>query len=88
MRPPEVPVIPNVTGEPTTELDTIVDALIEQLTGRVRWVRTMRELSGVDHCVEVGDSKALTGMLRTEGVRCVSMSAPASLRTLAGMAAT
>ncbi|WP_277681978.1 ACP S-malonyltransferase [Saccharomonospora azurea] len=88
VRPPEIPVIPNVTAEPTTDLPTIVDALIEQLTGRVRWARTMRVLSDVDHCVEVGDSKALTGMLRTEGVRCVSMSAPTSLRTLAETAGT
>ncbi|EHR62789.1 ACP S-malonyltransferase [Saccharomonospora cyanea] len=88
MRPPEIPVIPNVTAEPTTDLPTIVDALIGQLTGRVRWTSTMRALSGVDQCVEVGDSKALTGMLRTEGVRCVSMSAPTALRALAGRTAT
>ncbi len=88
MRPPEIPVIPNVTAEPTTDLPTIVDALIGQLTGRVRWTSTMRVLSGVDRCVEVGDSKALTGMLRTEDVRCVSMSAPTALRALAGRSAT
>ncbi|CAM2920009.1 ACP S-malonyltransferase [Saccharomonospora xinjiangensis] len=88
LRPPEIPVIPNVTAEPTTDLATIVDALIEQLTGRVLWSRTMRELAVAEHCVEVGDSKALSGMLRTEGVRCVSMAAPTALRTLAALVAT
>lgn len=82
LKPPRLPVVPNVTGEPTTDLGTITDALIEQLVSRVQWTRTMTELSTVDGCVEVGDSKALTGMFRTVGVRCVSMSTPAALRSL------
>ncbi|KMS90420.1 ACP S-malonyltransferase [Prauserella rugosa] len=85
LRPPRIPVVPNATGEPTTDLRVITDALIDQLVARVQWTRTMTAFSAmstVDRCVEVGDSKALTGMFRTVGVRCVSMSDPGALRRL------
>ncbi|GAA1307780.1 ACP S-malonyltransferase [Saccharothrix xinjiangensis] len=82
MSPPRVPVIPNATAEPTTDLPTIVDALIAQLTARVRWTETMRVLAGAGTLVEVGDSKVLAGLLRGVGVRCASTSDPAVLRRL------
>lgn len=82
MSPPDVPVIPNATAEPTTNLPTIVDALIVQLTARVRWTETMRVLSGADTLVEVGDSKVLAGLLRGVGTRCVSMADPTAIRRL------
>jgi len=82
MRPPAVPVVPNVTAEPTTDLATITDALIAQLTGTVRWAETVRRLADVDTCVEVGDSKVLTGLHRGVGGRCLSMADPAAVRRL------
>lgn len=82
MSPPRVPVVPNATAEPTTDLPTIVDALIAQLTARVRWTETMRVLADTGTLVEVGDSKVLTGLLRGVGVRCASLADPAALRRL------
>ncbi|MFD7658231.1 ACP S-malonyltransferase [Actinosynnema sp. NPDC059797] len=82
MSPPRVPVVPNATAEPTTDLPTIVDALIAQLTARVRWTETMRALADTGTLVEVGDSKVLTGLLRGVGVRCASLADPAALRRL------
>jgi [acyl-carrier-protein] S-malonyltransferase len=82
MSPPRVPVVPNATAEPTTDLATITDALITQLTARVRWTGTMHALSGVDTLVEVGDSKVLAGLFRAVGVRCASMADPAAVRRL------
>ncbi|MFC7612589.1 ACP S-malonyltransferase [Actinokineospora soli] len=82
MAPPRVPVVPNTTAEPTTDPDVLREALIEQLTGRVRWAATMARMSDVDTWVEVGDSKVLAGLMRSAGLRCASMADPATARRL------
>ncbi|QFY11942.1 acyltransferase domain-containing protein [Nonomuraea phyllanthi] len=83
MRAPRVPVVPNVTGEPTTDLATLREALIAQLTGRVLWTRTVAAIEACAPGVEVGDSKVLTGLSRRAEARCLSMSDPGTLRRLA-----
>ncbi|GAA0440189.1 malonyl CoA-acyl carrier protein transacylase [Acrocarpospora corrugata] len=83
MRPPRVPVVPNVTGRPTTDLELIRDSLIAQLTGRVRWTETVAVVDGLALAVEVGDSKVLAGLSRRTGARCLSMADPGTLRRLA-----
>ncbi|MBT2230360.1 ACP S-malonyltransferase [Nonomuraea sp. NEAU-A123] len=88
MAEPLVPVVPNVTGEPTTDLATLRDALIAQLTGRVRWTDTVAAVEGLAPGVEVGDSKVLSGLSRRAGARCLSLAEPATLRRLSrGIAA-
>ncbi|WP_405145042.1 ACP S-malonyltransferase [Sphaerisporangium sp. NBC_01403] len=82
MSPPRVPVVPNVTGEPTTDLDVIRDALVAQLTGRVLWTATVAAVDEIAPGVEVGDSKVLAGLSRRAGARCLSMADPATLRRL------
>jgi [acyl-carrier-protein] S-malonyltransferase len=82
MAEPRVPVIPNTTAEPTTDVAVLREALIEQLTARVRWSETMRALADADTCVEVGDSKVLAGLMRAVGTRCVSLADPAAARRL------
>ncbi|GAA3444544.1 ACP S-malonyltransferase [Planomonospora venezuelensis] len=83
MREPRVPVVPNVTGEPTTDLGTLREALIAQLTGRVLWTRTVTAIDAVAPGVEVGDSKVLAGLSRRAEARCLSMADPGTLRRLA-----
>ncbi len=83
MRAPRVPVVPNVTGEPTTDLRTLREALVAQLTGRVRWTRTVGAVDAIAPGVEVGDSKVLAGLSRRAGARCLSMADPGTLRRLA-----
>ncbi|GAA3156025.1 ACP S-malonyltransferase [Nonomuraea roseoviolacea] len=83
MLEPLVPVVPNVTGEPTLDLATLREALVTQLTGRVRWTRTVAAVDAVASGVEVGDSKVLTGLSRRAEARCLSMADPATLRRLA-----
>ena len=39
---PSIPVIPNVLAEPTSDVETIQDSLINQLTKTVRWERNFR----------------------------------------------
>ncbi|MBP2707921.1 ACP S-malonyltransferase [Microbispora sp. RL4-1S] len=82
MRPPVVPVVPNVTGEPTTDVAVLREALIAQLTGRVRWTRTVAVVDETAPGVEVGDSKVLTGLSRRAGARCLSLADPGTLRRL------
>ncbi|NUW34768.1 ACP S-malonyltransferase [Nonomuraea sp. SMC257] len=83
MLEPLVPVVPNVTGEPTMDVATLREALVAQLTGRVRWTRTVAAVDAVASGVEVGDSKVLTGLSRRAEARCLSMADPATLRRLA-----
>src|SRR5689334_9517510 len=46
VKPPRVPVISNVTVEPTSDPDTIRRLLVEQVTARVRWRETIASLRG------------------------------------------
>lgn len=64
--PPRVPVIANVTVEPTSDPATIKRLLVEQVTARVRWRETIASLRGrgIDSVVEAGAGKVLTGMAK------------------------
>jgi [acyl-carrier-protein] S-malonyltransferase len=62
---PRVPLVANVTGEPIAHPDDIRRELVEQITGSVRWTRsveTMAEL-GVTHFYEVGNGNVLSGLI-------------------------
>ncbi len=63
---PVVPVVANVTARPTSDPAEIRDRLVEQVTGTVRWRESIGWLSvgaGVDRFLEVGNGKALSGMI-------------------------
>jgi len=64
--PPRVPIIPNVTVEPTSDPATIKRLLVEQVTARVRWRETIASLRdrGITGVVEAGAGKVLTGMAK------------------------
>ncbi len=63
---PSCPIVPNVYAKVVTDIDIIKDALIEQMTGRVRWVESMKAMKdyGVESCVEVGEGNVLKGLMR------------------------
>ncbi|MCK8816929.1 ACP S-malonyltransferase [Natroniella sulfidigena] len=63
---PQVPLVPNVKAEITTEVDEIKAALIEQLSGSVRWEESIRQMidAGVDTFIEVGPGRVLKGFMR------------------------
>ena len=63
---PKIPVAANVSGTIVTTADGARDALIEQVTGTVRWVDCMRTLIGAEAevFVEVGPGKVLCGLLK------------------------
>lgn len=61
-----VPVVSNVTAEPTTDADRIRALLAEQVRSPVEWVRSVERMrdGGVDTMVELGAGAALVGMVR------------------------
>lgn len=63
---PRVPVAANVSGTIVTTAEGAREALINQVTGAVRWVDCMRALIGAeaDVFVEVGPGKVLCGLLK------------------------
>jgi [acyl-carrier-protein] S-malonyltransferase len=63
---PQFPVAANASGTMVTTADGARNALIEQVTGAVRWVDCMRTLVGAeaDLFIEVGPGKVLCGLLK------------------------
>ena len=58
--------IPNVTGEPVSDPETIRALLAEQLTSPVQWVKTMEYLNqqGPKDLLEIGPGRVLKGLAR------------------------
>lgn len=63
---PRVPLLSNVTGEPTQEPEEIRQNLAKQLTHPVRWAQCCRRLLdlGAQALYEVGPGKVLKGLMR------------------------
>ena len=81
--PPVVPVIANISAQPTEEPGTICRLLVEQVTGMVRWrecVLAMKDLD-VDTLVEIGAGKVLSGLTRRidRDINALSVSDPAGV---------
>ena len=66
LRPPTVPVIANVTGQPHEGPEAIRARLVEQVTSSVRWEESMRYLvaQGFTRFIELGPGKALSGFMK------------------------
>lgn len=62
---PRIPLINNVDVAVEVDADRIRDALYRQAFGPVRWVECVQALKarGIDHIVECGPGKVLTGMV-------------------------
>jgi [acyl-carrier-protein] S-malonyltransferase len=89
---PQIPVAANVSGTIVTSVDGAREALINQVTGAVRWVDCMRALIGAesDVFVEVGPGKVLCGLLKQidPAQKSMNVEDTASLeKTLAELAA-
>jgi [acyl-carrier-protein] S-malonyltransferase len=63
---PSLPVVVNVRAEAVMEPDRILDLLIAQVTGSVRWRESVlwMEKAGVTEFWEIGAGKALSGMIK------------------------
>ncbi len=80
---PIVPLIANVTAQPTNDPDVIRKQLVEQVTGTVRWretVLTMKQL-GVTSLIEAGSGKVLAGLVKRidKEISAVSLQTPGDI---------
>jgi [acyl-carrier-protein] S-malonyltransferase len=84
---PSVPVVANVTAEPTQDPDSIRRQLVSQVVGRVRWRETLAFMveQGVTRTAEAGAGKVLTGMLKraAPGIEGVALNGPEDLAAFA-----
>ena len=66
MNKPVVPLVANVTASAVSDPKEIVDLLVKQVTGTVRWRECVQYLAanGVTKVVEAGSGKVLTGLLK------------------------
>jgi [acyl-carrier-protein] S-malonyltransferase len=63
---PSVPVVANVTAEPTTDPAQIKELLVRQVTAPVRWEESIRALAsaGVRRAYELGSGAVLKGLVK------------------------
>jgi [acyl-carrier-protein] S-malonyltransferase len=87
---PRFPVVPNVSGRPTSEPSELRDALTRHVVSPVRWERTIRSISdaGIGTIVEAGPGDVLTKLARrtVEGIHAVPVRTPDEAAAFAGAA--
>ncbi|MBZ0141098.1 MAG: ACP S-malonyltransferase [Pseudorhodoplanes sp.] len=80
VRAPAVPVVANVRAQAISDPPAIVRALVEQVTGTVRWRECMAYMAqnGVTTFYEAGAGKVLTGLVKriAEGASGVAIGTP------------
>lgn len=86
IRPPQVPVVANVTAQGVSEPSEIRALLVDQITGVVRWresVIWMKE-QGVSEMIELGAGKVLSGLVRRidKDIEALSVGAPDAIEDL------
>jgi [acyl-carrier-protein] S-malonyltransferase len=78
--PPVVPVVANVLARPIRDPAAIIDALVAQVTGTVRWRDSIAFMAdaGVTRFYEVGAGKVLSGLVKrvADGASGVSIGTP------------
>lgn len=83
IRAPRVPLVPNVTTQPTTDPSAIRGLLVEQVTGAVRWRESVLVMKGmgVEELVELGSGKVLSGLTKRidRSLKGVSINGPADI---------
>jgi [acyl-carrier-protein] S-malonyltransferase len=84
LSPPRFPVVCNVNALPVGDAESAREALVQQVTGSVRWSESMQWLiaQGVQTFVEVGPGKVLCGLIRQidRSKKCVNVEDDASLQ--------
>ncbi|HET7850819.1 MAG TPA: ACP S-malonyltransferase [Pseudolabrys sp.] len=80
VKPPAVPLVPNILAKPITDTNEIVRSLVAQVTGTVRWRESIAAMAGagVDQFYEVGAGKVLSGLVKriAEGARAGAVGTP------------
>ncbi|RUW44318.1 MULTISPECIES: ACP S-malonyltransferase [unclassified Mesorhizobium] len=86
---PVVPVVSNVSVQPSTDPDEIAGRLVEQVTGRVRWRETVEWFgaNGITTLYEIGAGKVLSGLARRINRDIATASVGSSAEVEAALAA-
>jgi [acyl-carrier-protein] S-malonyltransferase len=63
---PRVPVVANVTAEPTQDASRIKELLVQQVTSPVRWEESIQAIAklGVTTAYELGSGAVLKGLVK------------------------
>jgi [acyl-carrier-protein] S-malonyltransferase len=66
LRPPQVPIVANVTGRAITTVDEVRQELAHHVERPVNWTRSVREMvnAGAGTFVEVGPGQVLSGLIK------------------------
>jgi [acyl-carrier-protein] S-malonyltransferase len=66
VKPPSVPLVANVMARPISDPAEVVQSLVEQVTGTVRWRESVLCMaqSGVTTFYEIGAGRVLTGLIK------------------------
>ena len=90
MTAPRVPVYANVLAAPISDPTAIREALVEQVTGTVRWRESVAAMAaaGVDTFYEVGSGKVLSGLVKriAAGAACTPVGTPDDVAALPALA--
>jgi [acyl-carrier-protein] S-malonyltransferase len=64
LRPPQIPLIANISAQAITSVEDLRQELIEHLTRPVQWTHSVRAMlgQGIDTIVEIGPRQVLTGL--------------------------
>jgi [acyl-carrier-protein] S-malonyltransferase len=85
MKEAQKSIMSNVTAMPAKEITLIRSLLIEQITSRVRWREIGLNLGnlGVEHVVEIGAGKVLTGLIKRidPGLNASAINTPEEMNT-------
>ena len=81
------PVVSNVTAEPNQDADRVIDLLIDQIDGAVRWQQSVEWMakSEITHVLEIGPGKVLAGLIKSTapGLSCLSVGDPLAISQIA-----
>jgi [acyl-carrier-protein] S-malonyltransferase len=66
LRPPQVPLIANISAQALTTVEELRTELTDQLTRPVQWTRSVQEMMahGVNTFVEIGPKQVLSGLIK------------------------
>ena len=66
IKEPNIPVVANVTAQPLSDQQDILEELAKQIRSPVQWFRTIQYLDaqGVDTYIEIGPGRVLTGLVK------------------------
>ena len=88
VKSPSVPVVANVLADAITTPDDIVQCLLDQVTGTVRWRECVGFMAGqgVEQMLEVGSGKVLSGLARRieRSLKGVNIGTPQDIDTFLG----